>query len=214
MSCRARLGWMKRSTRLHQLAHFCRVTSLIAWFAIRSKILDFQASIVSPSWVLSPAASISWFWTCGLHNSRPTAALKQLWACSTGLKNGEYGGWVTILNCLRCCWGTVTFRWGRAPSWTMKAVSLLGYCRAAIGIRWSRKCWYLQMQKHDIMVTRIRERERRAWFEKCANSKKIRANIRVHTSHDLRSPASIRGREAHGRQRWPWWGWCCDLLLR
>ena len=57
--CRARLGGINRSTRLHQLAHFWRVTSVMASRATLMKTLDLHASIVRPIRARSPPISSS-----------------------------------------------------------------------------------------------------------------------------------------------------------
>ena len=68
-----------------------------------------------------------WTWMWGSTKCCLIALFKQLWACSTGLKNGQYGGNMTTWNLSSSSGGTtMMLRCGRAPSKMMKISSLIG----------------------------------------------------------------------------------------
>ena len=90
MIYRLRDAGMYRWIRAHQFAHFCCVICWSALFPTQSNTLDRHCC-----WLRSASARMFWIlrisaWMWGSTKCCLIALFKQLWACSTGLKNGQY----------------------------------------------------------------------------------------------------------------------------
>ena len=125
------ISWLRdagiyRWIRAHQFAHFCCVICWSALFPIRSNTLVRHCCWLRPASarMFSISRISAWMW--GSMKCCLIALFKQLWACSKGLKNGQYGGNMTTWNRFSNSGGTTMLRCGRTPSKMMKTSSLIG----------------------------------------------------------------------------------------
>ena len=141
MISRLRDAEIYRWIRAHQFEHFCCVICSSALFPIRSNTLACHCCWLRPASARMFRISRIWAWMWGSTKCCLSALFKQLWACSMGLKNEQYGGNITTWNLSWNSSGTTMLRCGRAPSKMMKTSSLIGTRGAKMTSNSLMKAW-------------------------------------------------------------------------